>query len=94
MRFWLYLLYGVGMVIFFFLPLSGCAHLPAFRPIETAVPVAVPCHVEVPPPPDYYVPHLEPNAPLILRVKAMLGDLELKNGYIAQLKAAANSCSE
>lgn len=73
--------------------LAGCATPPVeYVPFEVKVPIPVPCAAQIPAPPASFAAALTRANTLDDKVKAILADLQSKDGYIEQLKAAVRGC--
>lgn len=70
--------------------LAGCQ---ATMPATVKVPVAVPCEVILPARPVWATESLRPDAGIFEQVKALLAERRQREGYEAQLEAAARACS-
>jgi histone deacetylase complex regulatory component SIN3 len=75
------------------LVLSGCC-TPDIRTEykEVKIPIAVPCAVEVPTAPKMYFSNIAESASIFEKVKALLADRKLYDGYIEELSGALDSC--
>jgi hypothetical protein len=70
--------------------LSGCA---TQQLVEVKVPVPVECREPVPPRPTMPTEGLRPEAGLLDKVKALLAEIELREGYEVRLRAALDNCT-
>lgn len=74
--------------------LNGCSPgMPVTRPVEVQVPVAITCLPGKIMPPQWNVPALAPDATATGKLKAVLADLELSQGYIEELESLLAACS-
>lgn len=74
--------------------LFSCSSSPVMdRPIEVKVPLAISCISEEIPEPSWNMEHLQSDAVVTEKLKAIMADLELSKGYVAQLKAELMACS-
>jgi hypothetical protein len=71
--------------------LAGCATTAPM--VEVRVPVPVECRVNVPARPAMPTDGLGPGAALDAAVAAMLAELELREGYEKELRAALATCT-
>lgn len=73
--------------------LTACASAPGtVSPIEVKVPVAMPCKVEVPPPPAFAVDALPLGAGIWQQMLALRAERLQRKGYEAVLTAAVEGC--
>jgi len=74
--------------------LTSCQQVPVVpEPVIVKVPVAVSCHTDDITEPDWYSAHISKNADPVIKLKAVLADLNLSKGYIEELKAVIKGCS-
>lgn len=78
------LLFSLGVVLF-----AGCSTAPKV-PHEVAIPVSIPCRIELPGAPDYRFQGQYEN--IFDAVKDLLGDREVSLAYEAQLREAIKAC--
>ncbi|HYE40274.1 MAG TPA: hypothetical protein VEB23_10100 [Ramlibacter sp.] len=71
--------------------LAGCGTVPTT--VEVRVPVPVVCREAVPPRPVMPTEGLQPAASLTDKVKALLAETELREGYEVRLVAALEACT-
>ena len=71
--------------------LTGCTPKAINTPVPVDVPVAVPCHADMPEAPEWKVPAARAAA-LPDQVIAMASDLDSAHGYIEELQAAVSAC--
>lgn len=84
---------AIVMVLLIFLVgvgLSGCS-LPA-RTITQQVPVPVPCEVPDIPRPSLPIDSVPESANIFVVDRALWASLEIIEGYVGQLRAAAEGC--
>lgn len=58
------------------------------------VPVAVPCKVDIPSPPEYAFPNLKPEHDIYVKTKVILADRRRSIAYEAELLAALTACTK
>ena len=80
------------LIIILLALLTGCAGEPIFTPVEVAVPVTTPCHAPTVTPPDFPLQHVAATASLFVKTRAALAELDLRQAYEAELRAAAEAC--
>lgn len=68
--------------------LAGCDTLPK----RVEVPISVPCRVTLPERPAWAIDALAADSGLYDRVRALLAERVQRQGYEAQLEAAAKAC--
>ncbi len=87
-----------GRVLFLWLPLlvavwalilSGCAGV---NTVVQKVPVPVPCEVPDIPQPPLPIDSVAPDADIFVVDRALWASLEVIEGYVGQLRAAAEGC--
>lgn len=76
--------------------LAGCAATPAPEPVievrTVNVAVPVPCTAPMPARPDMPTDTLRPGAPLDDVIAAALAEIDLREGYEGELRAALRGC--
>lgn len=74
--------------------LAGCAGQvePEPRTVRVEVPVAVPCRAPAVDVPAWATASLQKSDSLQTKVRALLAELEQRNGYEVQLRAALEAC--
>lgn len=71
--------------------LSGCASAPQL--VQVRVPVPVECRVATPARPAMPTDAIAPGATLATKVGAALAELEIREGYEGELRAALEACT-
>jgi hypothetical protein len=71
---------------------AGCTTAPQL--VETKVPVPVECRVAIPARPAMPTDNLVPADPLDRKVKAMLAELEIREGYEIELLTGLTECTK
>ena len=76
--------------------LGGCAtkERVTIQVQEVQVPIRVPCAVNKPIKPDYYFSHVTVSDDLLVKVKALVADISIREGYEAQMIAALEACTK
>ena len=84
------------LIIAIVVTLAGCATTrePTINTViqKVDVPIAVLCKAEIPAKPTYNFGKLSIEADIFDKIKAMLADRKLSQGYELELEAALNSC--
>jgi len=75
---------------FYAVLLSGCASTP--RPVEVRVAIPVECKERVPDRPAMPTETLQVDAPLDTFVQAVTAEIERREGYEVELRAALTNC--
>lgn len=73
--------------------LAGCAAQPALRVQQVKVPVPVPCRESEPPRPVMPTEALEEDVTLDAFAAAVIAEIERREGYEGQLRAALAACT-
>lgn len=74
--------------------LAGCAAQPAPRVQQVNVPMPVPCHESEPPRPAMPTESLAADATLDAFAAAAIAEIERREGYEVQLRAALAACTQ
>lgn len=84
------------LILVMIIALTGCASgpPPVMAPLiqKVEVPIAVPCKVIVPKPPEFNFNKLTTEQDIFEKTRAILADIRLHFAYEAELLGALNSC--
>lgn len=83
----------ITAIIFFSTVLFGCTTTKTVTEYkEVKVPIAIPCAVDVPNRPEFFFVQLKDEEDIFVKVKALLADRKLYEGYTNELLKLLDLC--